>query len=276
MIKTFFLMFIIGLLLMSCNSKLNSNKIRYTTNNDSVIYYYNTGWKQIMDDGNYTNAEVSYRKALDIDPNFLIGKSVLARLTTNLDERIALYNELEQGKLTINGDELLVLEVYIALTKFTNIREQMPEKAAEALKEAFAIGENNLRKIIHKYPEEIYLKSEYIEILHSLYGAKTALDSLQLLASNKQKNNPFLLGYAAIMEAELGNFQIAINKANRLKKIINDTTISKPDAILADVYFKMNNLQKAKMHVDKAFLIDSKNLDVSRLKTRIDEKLIKP
>ncbi len=275
MTKYFFSTIIIISFLSSCSKKNNFDTLTYTTTIDSVMLYYNTGWKQIMDEGNYAKAEISYRKALKLDPDFLIGKSVLARLTTNLKERIVLYDELEKRKTTVSGDERLVLDVYIALTKFTNIREQKPEKAEEALNEAFAIGEQNLREIIHKYPKEVYLKSEYIEVLHAIYGAEKALDSLYALTSENQKDNPFLLGYAAIMEAELKNYNLAIQKANRLKKIINDTLIAKSDAILADIYFKMDSLKIAKKHADRAFKIDSRNLDVSRLKIKINEKLMK-
>lgn len=40
-----------------------------------------------MDEGRYGEAEVSYGKALAYDAEILVGKSVLARLTLNLDER---------------------------------------------------------------------------------------------------------------------------------------------------------------------------------------------
>ncbi|NAS29751.1 hypothetical protein GTQ40_02100 [Flavobacteriaceae bacterium R38] len=271
------LLITICLFLFSCQQRATKdkteNKIQYTVANDSVTYHYNKGWQQIMDEGNYATAEVSYRKALKLDPDFLIGKSILARLTTNLEERISLYNELEQHKASIKGDERLVLDVYIALTRFTNIREQEPEKAEATLADVFVLAEKNLRKIVHKYPDEVYLKSEYIEILHAVHGAKKALDSVEVLASAKQKENPFILGYTAIMEADLGHYKTAVEKAQLLKNIINDSSIPKPDAVLADVYFKMDSLKKAKKHADRAFELDPRNLDASRLKSRIDQKL---
>lgn len=266
----------VHLFLFSCKYNTNNDHLEFTVASDSASFYYKTGWKQIMDEGNYGKAELSYRKMLAFDSDFLVGKSVLARLTTDLNERLSLYNELEQKKNTITGDERLVLDVYIGLTKFTNIREQEPEKAKEVLSEVLSLAEKNLKEIVHKYPKEIYLKSEYIEILYSLYGAKTALDSLKMLTTDAQKENPFLLGYAASMEAELGNYEIALRKGYRLKEIINDSLISKPYTVLADIYLKMNELEKAKMNADYAYLLDPRNLDASRLKIRIDEKLKKP
>ena len=47
----------------------------------------------------------------------------------------------------------------------------------------------------------------------------------------------------------------------------------KPYAVLAAIYFKMDSLQKAKSYADKAFQLDPRNLDASRIKTKIDQQL---
>ena len=47
--------------------------------------------------------------------------------------------------------------------------------------------------------------------------------------------------------------------------------VAKPDAILADIYFKMEDYRQAKVHADNAFAIDPRNLDASRLKEKIDK-----
>lgn len=224
-----------------------------------------------MDQGFYGPAEVSYRKALTFDPAFLVGKSVLARLTTNLEERLQLFEELKAKKSQITGDERLVLDVYIALTEFTNVREQDPEKAPAYLEKALQLAETNFRQIVHKYPDEIYLKAEYIEILHSLQGPEASLDSLNALTTDQQKDNPFLLGYAAGINAEMGNYQMALTLANRLNYIMQDSLIPKPFVVYADVHYKWGeNLELAKKMADRAVELDSRNLDASRLKKRID------
>jgi len=226
-----------------------------------------------MDDGNYSGAEISYRKALSFDNNFLVGQSILARITSNDAERLEIYNRLQNEKEAVIGDERLILEVYTALTKYTNLREQNAPDTREALQEAFNLGEQNLQQIIHKYPKEVYLKSEYIEVLHAQYGAKQTLDSIAVLVTGKQQKNPFLLGYKAILIAETGNYKEALHYAKELQNIVNDTTIAKPDVILADIYFKMEDFENAKLHANRANTIDPRNLDASRLKVRIDEKL---
>jgi len=248
-------------------------KLVYSTDSDSTIFYYRLGWKQIMDYGDYSAAEVSYRKALSFDQDFLLGKSVLARLTTDLEERLILYDELESKKNTIKGSERLVLDVYIALTNYTNLRDQKSPKTKEALHKAYRISEQNLGQVIREYPTEVYLKSEYIEIIHSLHGAEAALDSMENLVFDSQMKNPFILGYKAILTAELRNYDEALVYAGELAQILMEEDVARPDAILADIYFKMEDYESAKIHADRANSIDPRNLDASRLKTKIDEQL---
>ncbi|HHC80609.1 MAG TPA: hypothetical protein ENK46_12050 [Flavobacteriia bacterium] len=261
------------ILMSSCARNRKKELLRYSTNSDSALFFYKKGWEQIMDYGDYSAAEASYRKALASDPNFLVGKSVLARLTPNLEERLAFYKTLLEEKHTVKGDERLVLDVYIALTYYTNVRDQQLPEAKEALQKALILNEKNFGKIVRRYPEETYLKSEYIEVLHALYGARAALDSLTILTTESQKSNPFLLGYKAILTAELENYHEALGYAEELKEILKGKHVARPDAILADIYVKMKDYKTAKIHADKAVKIDPKNVDAGRLKKKIDSAL---
>lgn len=265
----------LSLVLLSCNTRdsESNTSLKYSSSSTEAMTAYRKGWIQIMDEGRYGAAEISYRKALEYDPNFLVGKSVLGRLTLDLNERLAFYNELQNKKNEIRGDERLIFDVYSALVNYTNLREQQSSGAKKAIGDALKLAEKNLEKVVHKYPEEIYLKAEYIEILHSLYGPQQALDSLTALTSASQKENFFLLGYSASMYAELKNFEVALSQANKLKKIINDTTVPKSYAVLADVYFKMDSLKLAKTQAEKAYQLDPKNIDASRLREKINQKI---
>jgi len=269
-----FLTFLALIVVFSCktDTKKNNTHLEYSTS-ENALKHYRKGWIRIMDEGHYGDAEVSYRRALELDSTFLVGKSVLARLTLDLNERIQLYQELQKKKGNIYGDERLVLDVYTALVYYTNLRDQGASETKIALQEALKIGEENLRKIIHKYPEEVYLKAEYFEILHSIYGPRQALDSLHMLSTISQKENPFLLGFAASMHAELGDYGLAMKKANRLLEVVNDSMLPKTYAVLADIYFKMGSLKIAKSNADRATKIDFRNLDASRLKKKIDEAI---
>lgn len=257
----------------ACSQSNQMPSLAFSTDSDSTIYYYNLGWKQIMDEGNYGPAEISYRKALSFDPDFLVGKAVLARLTTSLNERLELYDHIEVGKDKISGDERLILDVYLALVHFTNVREQTPEKSGEVLAKALSLMEQNLAEIAMKHPTEIYLKAEYIEALHSNYGAAATLLALDTLTTGKQKDNPFLIGYAASLNAELGNYEIALETASQLKQVVNNPLIPKPHAVFADIYLRMDSLSQAKEYADKAAKLDPRNLDATRLQSRIADRM---
>jgi len=226
-----------------------------------------------MDFGQYGAAEASYRKALHFDVDFILGKSVLARLTLDLEERLALYNSLKPHRQVLHPDEAHIFEVYKALTHFTNIRATAPKKVETTLDSVLIFAEKTLRKVVHKYPDEVYLKSEYMEVLHSRYGPHNTLDSIHTLVRTHQKDNPFLLGYTAELYAEIGNYKIALEKAKQLLQLPLLRKTPKPAAVLAQVYFAMDSIEQAKKWVDKAYSLDARNLDASRLKIKIDQKL---
>lgn len=256
-------------LVASCGTSTET-KLEYTTSSEQALKEFHQGWVQIMDEGRYGAAEDSYRRVLEHDPDFLIGKSVLARLTLNLEERVAFEIDLFENKDKVQGDELKLLEVYQGLVRYSNLRDQKAGHAISVLNEVIETAEKNLGYLTRKYPNETYLKAEYIEFLHSKYGAKQTLDTLNTILLPEQKKNPFLVGLSATLHAEIDEFDTALEKAKELEKITNDPTIPKPYAVYAYVYFRMKELQLAKTNVDKANQLDPLNLDASRLKVRIE------
>ncbi len=265
---------IVLFILSSCQEKtstLKTNLLNYTTLSDSCLFYYQKGWQQIMDDGDYSGAEVSYRQALEFDPDFLLGQAVLARLTLDPVERQILSREIMDHKDQVFGKERLLLDVYASLISYTTLRDDQDTNAAQALDEALNLGLRNLGAIVKAYPAETYIKAEYIEIIHSIYGAQASLDSLDHLLLDVQENNPFLLGYRASLQAELGDFQSAQDNADKLEAILGSSGVAKPHAVYADIYMRMEKWDQAQFHADKAVSIDPRNLDASRLKEKIDK-----
>lgn len=249
-----------------------SQKLTLSTHSDSAIYYYHVGWQQVMDVGNYTASEAAYRKMMAFDSHFLVGLSLLARITRDLNERQSMQLQLEERKDEIKGDERLLLDNYIALVKLTNLRETDPQEAGSQLEKIFRANEVNLNTIVHRYPDEIYYKSEYIEVLHHNHGAQRALDSLYQLATPTQQNELFLLGYAAALEAETGNFEKALAKAKQLKKQVKSKQSPKPYVVYSDIYLKQGNYKKAIHYVELAVQRDTANIDVQRLKKKIESE----
>jgi hypothetical protein len=248
-----------------------AQRLPLSTTSDSCKYYYYLGWKNILDDGDYSASERSYRKMMKFDPNFLLGISLLGRISTNPRERDSIEAILHVRKSEIRNDERLLLDVFIELLTLTNLRAKDPGKANVQREKAFRLAEINLRKIAHTYPDDAHTKSEYIEVLHYRYGPKMALDSLRKQVSIKELENPFLLGYAAGMEAELGMFDEALQKAQRLQVILKDQRVSKPHTVFADIYFKMGKKAEAGAAVEKALQLDAGCIDAQRLKVKIDK-----
>jgi len=259
------------LILIGFTKLSEAQRLELSTASDSAMHYYYEGWRQVMDVGNYTASEMAYRKMMSFDKDFLVGLSLLGRITRDLNERQTIERSLEQRKSSVNGDERLLLDNYIELVKLTNLRETDADAAKVQLENAFKSGEINLRLLVHRYPDEIYYKAEYIEVLHRNYGPQTALDSLYHLATQKQQNEPFLLGYAANMEAETGHFENALTKAKALSQKIKDKQSPKPHVVYGDIYFKMGNFEKAKGAIAKALQLDPGNIDAQRLNKKISE-----
>jgi tetratricopeptide (TPR) repeat protein len=245
----------------------------YTTTSDSALHYFALGWQQIMDEGRYGPAEITYRKALSFDPDFLIGKATLGRLTLDTTERKQIEQELAGSYVDLPEDEGELLGLYTDFVRFTNLRAHSPAAAMDMLREVLPGGQEILGKLVRNYPEEVYLKCEYVELINSNSGAEAALDSLAVLTEKRHADNRFLLGFQASLEAEMGNHEKALKIAERLETMVVDKTEPKPWAVYADVYLAMDSLKLAKNYADKAVLLDPRNLDASRLKVRIETKM---
>jgi len=249
----------------------NAQRLSLSTASDSAVYYYYEGWRQVLDEGHYTASEKFYRKMMKNDPGFLVGLSLVGRITRDLDERLDIEEQLEKRKGEITGDERLLLDNFIDLVKLTNLRETRPEDARRFMDQVFISAEKTLRKISHTYPDEIHYRSEYIEVLRRNHGARVALDSLLLLTSPKEQQTPFLLGYSAQMLAEIGDFESALAKADRLNQLFKNEDSPKPHAVLADIYFRMGELDKAAMETERALQLDPGNIDCQRLRKQMEK-----
>ncbi|WP_273444662.1 hypothetical protein [Neolewinella agarilytica] len=244
-----------------------------TTQSDSTRHYYHQGWKEIMDEGHYGPSETTYRQALSFDPDFLLGKATLGRLTLDTTERRRIERELEGAGKDLPKDERDLLGLYTDFVRFTNMRDHSPAAAYDMLSKVLPGGQHLLGQLVHKYPDEVYLKCEYVELINSNHGPEIALDSLAVLTRERHADNPFLMGFKASLLAETGQHEDALATANELATMLDRDDWPKPHAVYADVYFAMDSLQLAKTHADKAVELDYRNLDASRLQTRIDREI---
>ncbi len=270
---------LLGLLVCSCTSDLPPVEVAplsYSTGSDSTRYYYDLGWQQILDEGYYGPAEVSYRKALSFDTSFLLGQSVLARLTLDTTERRSLYESIKNGRSLLQGAEGQLLDVFTALTDYTIRRAEDPEAAKAKRAGVLLLAEETLRGIRKQNPHITYIESEYIEFLHANHGAALALDSLVIFRKESKRDNPFLVGYQAQLLAELGRFDEALSIARDLESYYQLLQVPKPAVVFAHLYFGMDSLSTAKYYIDQAVALDDRNLEATRLQTEIEAAMAKP
>ncbi|MEP0263007.1 hypothetical protein [Dokdonia sp.] len=262
------------LFIFSCTQPQDRASFDYGTKNDSALFHFKKGWEQIMDNGQWTLSEASFRKAVAHDSDFLIGKSLVGRISSDIEERLKIKQELVSKKETVSVDERLLLDIYELNIDMMNARSQAPDKIAGIIKDFRSLSEINFRTFVHAYPKESYIKAEYIEVLHAAHGAQVAIDSLQKLVTQKEiKEVSFFKSYLASLEAELGNYKKALSYADEVVAMHNDATLAGPYATYADIYFKMDSLNLASKYIDKAVSLDPKHLIAQGLKKRIDQKI---
>lgn len=265
----------ISVFIFSCTQPQDQTSFDYGTKNDSALFHFKKGWEQIMDNGQWTLSEASFRKAVAHDPDFLIGKSLVGRISSNLEERLAIKQELVSRKETATVDERLLLDIYELNIDIMNARSQEPDRIAGIVKDFRSLSEINFRTFVHAYPKESYIKAEYIEVLHAAYGAQAALDSLQKLATQKEiEELPFFKSYSASLEAELGHYDEALSYAKQVTDMSQASAFAGPYAMYAAIYFKMDSLDLASKYIDKAVSLDSKHMIAQGLKKQVDQKLI--
>ena len=271
-----YLLFII--ILVSCQQKqeklhTQQDVYRYGTKNDSAVFYFNKGWEHILDYGQWTLSEKAFRKAVDFDSTFIVGKALVGKNTTNLNERIQILNDINSSQIKVSEDDQLILEVTRITLELFNARGQNVKLDQDFISNFLTTAEKNYRTFIHKYPNESYIKAEYIEVLNAIYGAKTALDSLHILTTPKQKKVPFFISYAATLESDLGNFKKALSIADDFNNQINDYSIPQPYVLYGSIYLKMDSLSLATSKLDKALQLDPNHIFAQRFKNQINTKL---
>ena len=263
-------------IIFSCQKKereVGLGKLTYTTS-DTALYHFYRGWQQIMDEGDWTGSEASYRNSMVLDVNFLIVMSLVGRITSDSSERIALHREINEKKSRLKGVERELLEAYNASLGYIIERDRGKSVRSETRKYYMNLSEQTLGAITHKYPEEPYTKAEYIEFLHSLYGAQTALDSLNILATDKQKQLGFYITYSALLHSELGQYSEALSKMETYLSLYSDTTFSSSDAYYAQIYFDMDSMELARDYIEHALVLEPNHIIAQRLKAKIEKALL--
>ena len=275
-LSTFVLLIFILLPISACDSvdsSNHSNTFDYGTKSDSARFYYLNGFHEILDNGRWTESEKSFRKALEFDPDYMLGKSLVGRITRELEEREILLEELQMVKDKASYDEKLLLDVYLLSIESYNNRDIGIIATSEFNAKRSHISESNFRKFVHKYPEDNYVKAEYIEVLHLIHGPKAALDSLKSLATEKQMKSGFYISSYASLELELGNIQKALALSKDLEELMLDSTYTSYMKLKAEIYMAQDSLNKAKEYIDQVVKNDPNHIIAIGMQNAINNKL---
>ncbi len=260
---------------VSCanSSNTHNSNFDYGTKNDSARYYYHLGWEQILDKGQWTLAEASFRKAIIEDPDFLIGQSLVGRISSDGSERDKILNLIESNYNHSTKDERLLLDVFISSIRVMNQRNNSADFAPNARSEHLDLSKSNYKQFVKKYPADIHIKAEYLEVIHALHGPQATYDTINRLLSEREKSNPFILGFHALSAIELGKTEEAFSLANKLRTELDESIFPKPNVVLAQLYYEMDSLNKAAFYSDKALVLDGNHLVAKRLQNKINEQL---
>jgi predicted Zn-dependent protease len=135
------------------------------------------------------------------------------------------------------------------------------------------LSESNFSAFLNLHPSEDYIYSEYIEVIHGIYGTKAAMDTLQKQVIKGKKLNPFLISYTAQMQAELKEFENALKTASELERILNNSDLPIIPFTYAFIYFEKEQYESAGKLLDQTLNLDKNHTLAQRLKKRVEEKL---
>ncbi|MCA9296733.1 MAG: hypothetical protein KC983_09445, partial [Phycisphaerales bacterium] len=169
----------LGLILSACRHAPRSAGFSYGTDNAVALAAFNRGWMQIMDEGRWTAAERSFREAADADPSFILGAALVARITTDLDERQALLANIEANLDRADTDCRLLLDVFLMNIRAMNARDEGRAMPAVFNEERRSLALRNFGAFVTAHPQEPYIQAEYIEWIHAVHGAEAALEAME-------------------------------------------------------------------------------------------------
>lgn len=258
---------------ISCNENKGPTSYQYGSSTPQAVESFVNGWEYILDFGQWSLAEKSFRKALELDSNFVIAKSVVGKISIDLPERLKIYQEVQEKYNSVSHDNQLLLDITLATLELFNARDQGHTISPQFMSEFYNKGVDRYKEFVQKYPDESYMKAEYIEFIHAVEGPRAALDSLENIVSDDQKELPFFINYRAIMESEIGQYSMALQKAKRLSELLDNSIVPAPNVLYAQIYWDMDSLSLAKSYIEKSLKLDHQHIIAQRLKDRIDRKI---
>jgi tetratricopeptide (TPR) repeat protein len=235
---------------------------------EEALSLYRQGWREILLYGRWTEAERLYREAVATDPDFLIAKSVLARITLDAEERQALYREVKDRRASVDDDGQLLLNTYQTTLELFAQREA-GEVIDPSFRKAMARrAVNEYEAFLEKYPREWSVTIEYVEWVHNLQGPVSALQTIERIQRSIEDEVSFSY-FPAYFEAELGNHARAAALADRFAARIDDRSSPQPHYLRAYLAYERGDLEAAQASIARALALDPRHLIAERLQRQL-------
>ncbi|MFK7831000.1 MAG: hypothetical protein AB8B57_14570 [Congregibacter sp.] len=245
----------------------------YTFNDarPEAVTAYRRGWVEILEFGRWQEAERQYRKALSIDPDFVIAMSVLARLLPSGDERRQLEQDIRSHMHRVDEDGRLLLDAYVKTLELMNARDLGQPVSMDLREDLRKRAVSNYREFLFKYPGEWSVLIEYVEWIHASSGPQGALEAVAELTSQSVVAASRGFSYfPAYFHAELDQLEQATTLADEFAQRLPKTELPQPHYVRAFIALRASDLELAKTEIDKALSLDSKHILAQRLKAQID------
>ena len=245
----------------------------YGTNNAEALKSYEKGWEYILDNGEWQKAEASFRMAVAKDPEFHLGWSQVGRISHDPEERAAIFERLKKQKNRLEGWEKRLMEVYLASLEIIDSKDRGIAITPVKVKQFYQTSEQHFSEFLKYFPHEKYVHAEYIEVIHGIYGAKAALDSLEKHQKKDRELIPFLMSYQAQLLSETKQFELALKTALQLEKRLNNPDLPIIPFTYGYIAFEKGEYEVAAMLIDKTLSLDPNHVIAQRLQKKIQDQL---
>lgn len=229
------------------------------------------GWSLIMDEGRWTDAEAAFRAAMDADPDGVLGRALVGRITQDAGERADLLAWIESRLDLAPADERLMLDLYVM-----NLRAADARDRGVALDPGFgvrrtAIAITHSRAFLELHPGDHAVSAELVEWIHNRDGAEAALAAMDTEIDPAARTTPFMVKYRGLLLTELGRLDEAEAAARTYARMLDDPMAPGPHALWAAILHAGGRHEEARARIATAVQLDPANLSALGLQRTIDE-----
>ena len=260
---------VLSLAQVACSSPESGAPFSYGTQSTSALAAYERGWTQIMAEGRWTAAEASFRTAAELDPEWVMGAALVARITHDVDERESLLGFIEDSLDRVDPDTRLILDVFILNIRAANARDREAPLPDGFNEERQRLAVANFGAFVEAHPQETWKQAEHAEWLHAAEGAEVGLDYIRTGLPPGMRESPFFLYYSALLEAQLGDHERAADLARSYEVALEDPMAPGVFALRANLAASRGDYAEALRFAERAAELDPKHVIVVGLRDRL-------